>query len=159
MLLPSCSILLTLLIALCASKPLEKREPRCTDIVLPITVSANNADLSKLVPAFSPKKDCGLLGQLLGTCKSGSGLPDDGARRRDLIDDILNGVSAGLGQSLGDLLGPASNLVFDQLVSGTYNIAARYCEPEVFVPGRENTLQLLVHGALADRDCKSFSGS
>ena len=31
-------------------------------------------------------------------------------------------------------------------VDGTFNIAATYCEPLVDVPGRENTIQFLLHG-------------
>ena len=47
------------------------------------------------------------------------------------------------------------NLVFDVPVGGTFNTFARYCEPEVQVASRTNTLQLLVHGATYDRNyCK-----
>jgi hypothetical protein len=48
-----------------------------------------------------------------------------------------------------------SNLVgwtFDNLVEGTFEIAASYCEPEVHIPSRVNTLQLLVHGATYNRN-------
>ena len=39
-----------------------------------------------------------------------------------------------------------------------YDIAARYCEPEVDIPARANTIQLLAHGATYTRNyCKSFS--
>lgn len=44
-------------------------------------------------------------------------------------------------------------------VSGTYNIAARYCEPTIKIPGKAKTLQFLVHGATYNRDCKSRSHS
>jgi hypothetical protein len=47
------------------------------------------------------------------------------------------------------------NLVFDVPVIGTYNIFARYCEPEVQIASRTNTLQFLVHGVTYDRNyCK-----
>ena len=35
-------------------------------------------------------------------------------------------------------------------VGGSYNIAARFCEPEKKVKGRENTVQLLIHGITVD---------
>jgi pimeloyl-ACP methyl ester carboxylesterase len=43
-------------------------------------------------------------------------------------------------------------------VSGTFNIAGRYCKPEVTIPGREKTLQLLVHGITYDRNYWSGLG-
>lgn len=39
-----------------------------------------------------------------------------------------------------------------QLVGGTYNISARYCEPLAKIEQRQNTLQLLVHGLTYDKD-------
>jgi hypothetical protein len=36
--------------------------------------------------------------------------------------------------------------IFRQFASGNFDISATYCEPVVHVPGRENTLQILVHG-------------
>ena len=45
------------------------------------------------------------------------------------------------------ILSAVASLVFDAAVSGTYNIAARYCEPTIVIPSRQGTLQLLVHGA------------
>lgn len=50
------------------------------------------------------------------------------------------------------LLSSLVGLVFDALVEGTFNIRASYCEPEVHIPSRANTLQLLVHGATYDRN-------
>lgn len=44
-----------------------------------------------------------------------------------------------------------ANLKFNFSVQSTYNIAATFCEPEVFVPVRANTLQFLVHGATYTR--------
>lgn len=44
--------------------------------------------------------------------------------------------------------------VFDVPVHGTFNIAARYCEPEIKVPSKQKTLQILVHGITYDRNCK-----
>ena len=37
-------------------------------------------------------------------------------------------------------------------VRGTYNIAGRYCEPEVDIPSRRSALQLLAHPATYDRN-------
>lgn len=96
--------LLTLLTSLATSTPLEKREPTCTDLTIPVTISANNA--------------------------------------------LLGGIS------LGGLLGSLLTIVFGLLVSGTFNINARYCEPEVFVASRQNTIQFLVHGLSYDKNCE-----
>lgn len=41
--------------------------------------------------------------------------------------------------------------------SGTYSISARYCEPEVQIASRKNTLQFLVHGLTYTRNCKSLT--
>lgn len=49
------------------------------------------------------------------------------------------------------------SLLFDNLVQGQFNIAARYCEPENNVPSRANTLQFLLHGATYDRNYVSPS--
>ena len=50
-----------------------------------------------------------------------------------------------------------TNLKFNVSIHSTYNIAATFCEPEVFVPTRVNTLQFLVHGATYTRSyVKSF---
>lgn len=38
------------------------------------------------------------------------------------------------------------------LVSGTFEIAARYCEPEVVVQDRQDSVQLLVHGITYDKN-------
>jgi hypothetical protein len=45
-----------------------------------------------------------------------------------------------------------STLVFDIPVQGTFHISASYCEPEVHIPSRVDTLQLLVHGATYTRN-------
>jgi pimeloyl-ACP methyl ester carboxylesterase len=50
----------------------------------------------------------------------------------------------GLGGSIFDLV--------TNLINGTYNIGARYCEPEVIIASRANTIQLLVHGITYTRD-------
>ncbi|KFY02422.1 hypothetical protein V490_00507 [Pseudogymnoascus sp. VKM F-3557] len=44
------------------------------------------------------------------------------------------------------------SLAFSIPIHGTFDIAARYCEPEVVVPSRTNSLQLLVHGGQYDRN-------
>lgn len=56
------------------------------------------------------------------------------------------------GPALESILTDLVGIVFDTLIEGTYTIAASYCEPEVHVPSRANTLQLLVHGATYDRN-------
>jgi len=43
-------------------------------------------------------------------------------------------------------------------LSATYNIAARYCQPEVLVLHRQSNIQLLVHGATYTRDYWSGDG-
>jgi hypothetical protein len=58
--------------------------------------------------------------------------------------------------TLDNLLTNVGSWVFDVLVEGTFNIAASYCEPEVHVPYRANTLQILVHGATYDRNYVSY---
>lgn len=50
------------------------------------------------------------------------------------------------------LLASGTNLAFNSVFSGTYNIAGRYCEPEVHIKSRQNTLQLLAHPATYDRN-------
>lgn len=49
-----------------------------------------------------------------------------------------------------------ANLVFKSVVSGSYNIAGRYCEPEVYVASRQKTLQLLAHPATYNRNYVSL---
>jgi hypothetical protein len=44
------------------------------------------------------------------------------------------------------LANPLLANIFDQIASGSFDISATYCEPTIQVPGRENTLQILVHG-------------
>lgn len=56
------------------------------------------------------------------------------------------------GPVLESILTDVVGIVFDVLIQGTYSIAASYCEPEVHIPSRANTLQLLVHGATYDRN-------
>ena len=51
----------------------------------------------------------------------------------------------------------ALDLVFDVPATGTYTIAARYCEPEVYVESRYFTLQFLVHGLTYTRNCEDHS--
>lgn len=53
-------------------------------------------------------------------------------------------------------LGPQCNeFLIPVTLSTTYNIAARYCDPEILVLHRQGTLQLLVHGGTHTRDCES----
>jgi len=62
----------------------------------------------------------------------------------------LNSPLTGL--DLANPLGSITEILFVLPVAGTFNISARYCEPEVVVESRKNTLQLLVHGATYDRN-------
>jgi hypothetical protein len=48
------------------------------------------------------------------------------------------------------------NLSFTATQSGTYKIAGTYCEPEVYIPERENTIQFLAHPATYDRSYVSL---
>jgi hypothetical protein len=52
---------------------------------------------------------------------------------------------------------PLLSTLFDQFVSGTFDIAATYCEPVNPVAGREDTLQILVHGITYTKACKKDS--
>ncbi|GME44931.1 Alpha/beta hydrolase fold-1 [Neofusicoccum parvum] len=57
------------------------------------------------------------------------------------------------------LLNSVGDEVQIALVNGTYSIAGRFCEPEVQVAGREDAIQLLVHGITYDRNYWSGGGS
>jgi hypothetical protein len=46
------------------------------------------------------------------------------------------------------------DVLFDIPATGTYTIAARYCEPEVYNASRHDTLQFLVHGLSYTRNCE-----
>jgi hypothetical protein len=52
---------------------------------------------------------------------------------------------------LGLVDGLLGNLVLSNVVEGEFEIVGTYCEPEVVVPGRWNTLQMLAHPATYDR--------
>jgi len=88
-----------------ASSPIEKREPNCHEIIIPVTITARNAVLPE-----------GLTLNLFG-----------------LIAVLLDSV-------------------FTTTIQGTYDIAGRYCEPEVVVSNRTNALQILSHPATYDRN-------
>lgn len=66
------------------------------------------------------------------------------------INNLVTTLSSALNGLLG-LLGLQSPFSWGT-VQGTYSIAGRYCEPEVYVSSRANTLQLLVHPATYDRN-------
>lgn len=103
-------------IGLSAAFPAVKRSgPICSEIVLPVTVSAEN----RVVPDY-------LASGLTSATLTATGL-----------ETLLNSVG---------------NELQTALVNGTWNIAGRYCEPEVQVAGRENAIQLLVHGIAYDRN-------
>jgi hypothetical protein len=61
--------------------------------------------------------------------------------------DLPSGFSFGT----PDAAEVVTKLKFNVSIHSTYNIAATFCEPEVFVPTRVNTLQFLVHGATYTR--------
>jgi hypothetical protein len=115
--------LLSLLVPLAISNPIDKRAPTCTDITIPVTINAQNANLSALLTSSG-------------------------------INPITGSISGTVGVALGLLLSTPVTLVFDQVVSGTWNIAARYCEPSVINAARHNTLQVFAHGATKDKNCK-----
>ncbi|EFX01970.1 ctr copper transporter family protein [Grosmannia clavigera kw1407] len=56
--------------------------------------------------------------------------------------EVLGGVSS-VGRELAALKSSTAPFV---TVTQNVNVSARYCEPEVEVPGRENSIQVLVHG-------------
>ncbi len=58
--------------------------------------------------------------------------------------------------SLFGLLSSVVGLLSGLTVRGDYNIAGTYCEPEVDIPSRRNTLQLLAHPATYDRNYVSL---
>ncbi|KAK0099464.1 hypothetical protein ONS95_004674 [Cadophora gregata] len=53
--------------------------------------------------------------------------------------------------SLLSLVGALGAVVFDSLITDTFTIVGTYCEPEVLVERRKDTVQLLVHGATYTR--------
>jgi hypothetical protein len=91
-----------------SSSPIEKREPTCHDLTIPVTITCNNA----AIPGGAWPNMLNLLG---------------------LVDGLLG------------------RLVFSNVVKGEFEIAGTYCEPEVVVPGRWNTLQMLAHPSTYDR--------
>jgi len=95
-------------------KQITKREPTCTEVVIPITISANN-----LYMAPDTSMPEGL----------------------DLVTNLLSSIVG---------------LVFDELIQGTFDISGRYCEPQVVIPLRSTTLELLLHGATYNRNYVSF---
>lgn len=56
--------------------------------------------------------------------------------------------------SLLSIVGALGAVVFDSLITDTYTIVGTYCEPEVLVESRKETIQLLVHGATYTRSCQ-----
>ncbi|KAI6712745.1 hypothetical protein JHW43_004712 [Diplocarpon mali] len=88
------------------SSPLTKRGPVCREIVVPVTITCDNAIVH---PSIDVSSLMGLLSSVIG-------------------------------------------LGFGLTIQGTYQIRGTYCEPEVIVPSRSNTLQLLAHPATYDRN-------
>ncbi|RFU35394.1 hypothetical protein B7463_g937, partial [Scytalidium lignicola] len=62
---------------------------------------------------------------------------------------IENGT---LAQAQALIAAVGETALLDIAISGTYNISGRFCEPEVRIPGRENHIQLLVHGATYNKN-------
>ncbi|RKF53520.1 putative ctr copper transporter family protein [Erysiphe neolycopersici] len=61
------------------------------------------------------------------------------------ISPSVNSTAA-LNSTMHNILSGLTSLVSNVTVSSTYNISARFCEPEVRNSSRSNTIQLLVHG-------------
>jgi hypothetical protein len=57
-------------------------------------------------------------------------------------------------QTLTAFIDALGEIVFSDLVTGTYTTAATYCEPQVYNLSRANTLQFLVHGASYTKGCE-----
>ncbi|KUJ10286.1 uncharacterized protein LY89DRAFT_675142 [Mollisia scopiformis] len=98
--------------------------PMCSELVVPVQITANNAVQSLR-----------------------------NSRASKILDPDLDTTG------LLALLSSGINLPFTSLIEGSYDIAGRYCEPEVDVPSRRNTLQLLAHPATYDRNYWSGGGS
>lgn len=73
------------------------------------------------------------------------------------IDPNINSAPS-LYNALRNIYSGITDFVFNVNVAGTYNISARYCEPEVDIPSRRNTIQLLVHGITYTKDYWSGLG-
>ncbi|RKF78946.1 putative ctr copper transporter family protein [Golovinomyces cichoracearum] len=72
------------------------------------------------------------------------------------IDPNINSVDSLRGAMQGIALGTLKPVKVK--IQDTYNIAARYCEPEVQNPNRTNTIQMLVHGITYSKDYWSGLG-
>lgn len=83
------------------------------------------------------------------------------AENRVIPDYLLSGLTSTTLSLAGveQLLNGVGNELQLAIVNGTYNIAGRFCEPEVHIPGRSDTIQLLVHGITYDRNYWSGGGS
>lgn len=98
---------------LCLLVPLSAAAgPKCSDLTVTVTASANNQPLPLGVDLTTPSGITAFIATLAGTPLT---------------------------------LFPAVP------VSGTFQMSARFCEPEVVVPSRKNTVQLLVHGATENK--------
>lgn len=74
------------------------------------------------------------------------------------INPNVNSTAA-LNNTMQNIFSGLVNLVSNVTVSGTYNISARYCEPEFRNSSRSNTIQLLVHGITYTKDYWSGLGA
>ncbi|TQS35336.1 hypothetical protein Golomagni_04246 [Golovinomyces magnicellulatus] len=72
------------------------------------------------------------------------------------IDANINSVNSLKGAMQGIALGTLKPV--NVRIQDTFNIAARYCEPEVQNPNRTNTIQMLVHGITYSKDYWSGLG-
>lgn len=76
-----------------------------------------------------------------------------------LVSALTNIGTSVVLEELQNVLNSVGDLVQDTLsVGGTYSISGRFCEPEVQVAGRENKIQLLVHGITVDKNYWSGGG-
>jgi hypothetical protein len=130
------STIVLLSITLSTSSPLEKRGPVCREIVVPVTITCDNSVRTRPYSIISSKRP----------------VSDKNADRslHQIISPTLD-----LGSQVG-LLSSVVGLFFGLTVLGTYDIRGTYCEPEVNIPSRSNTLQLLAHPATYDRNYVSL---
>jgi pimeloyl-ACP methyl ester carboxylesterase len=76
-----------------------------------------------------------------------------------LLSALTNLETGSIAEELQNVLNSAGSIVQETLsTGGTYSISGRFCEPEVQVPGRSDTIQLLVHGITVDKNYWSGGG-
>jgi hypothetical protein len=114
--------LLVTFVYIALASSIEQREPTCFEAVIPVSITSTNI----------------LLDQEYTLTEFASSL--------NSLNSILHSIFEAI-EPIESLL----NFKTGQ-VQGQYNIAGRYCELEVRIPSRANTLQLLAHPATYDRN-------